>query len=98
MNEKNDIQRIHLKYYYWPKTSMYYSQVEYHTLPVDLLQNYNWAIAPSPAFNNTYLRYEICKFTEEPIEVLKMAASIPRNKPRTPSALNTVESASKELL
>ena len=38
------------------------------------------------------------KVTEEPIEVLKMAASIPRNKPRTPSTLKMVESASKEFL
>ena len=36
--------------------------------------------------------------TEEPIEVLKIAASIPRNKPSTPSALKIVESASKEFL
>lgn len=38
------------------------------------------------------------KVTEEPIAVLNMAASIPRNKPRTPSTLKMVDSASKEFL
>ena len=47
---------------------------------------------------NSVLSMTMFKVTEEPIEVLKMAASIPRNKPRTPSTLKMVESASNEFL
>ena len=47
---------------------------------------------------NPVLSMTMFKVTEEPIEVLKMAASIPRNKPRTPSTLKMVESASNEFL
>ena len=77
-----------------------YSQVEYHVVPVDFLQSYNWVIAPNSMFSKSCLGFnDIYEFTEEPMAVLKMAASTPRNNPRTPpSPLKMVDSASKEFL